>query len=85
MVMSALGFCRECGNLFQKHYRFCPFCGTPNRQGEAGGGDSERPSQPPQKKGAKAVREAYIERLARLEKRLSLIDQELDAFMVHHR
>jgi hypothetical protein len=85
ILMSALGFCRECGNLFQKHYRYCPFCGTRNRQGESGDGDAEPASQPVSKKGAKAVRQAYIERLTRLEKRLSLMDQELDAFIVHHR
>jgi hypothetical protein len=79
--MSALGFCRECGNLFQKHYNYCPFCG--NKQREPG--ETEETDQTLPKKGAKAVREAYLERLVCLEKRLSLIDQELDAFIVHHR
>lgn len=81
--MGALGFCRECGNLFQKHYHFCPFCGNPNRSEE--NGEAGRREQPEAKKGAKAVREAYLERLTKLEKRLYLMDQELDAFIVQRR
>ena len=81
-VMSALGFCRECGNLFQKHYHYCPFCGK--KQGDPPG-EAERIAQPAARKGAKAVREAYLERLTKLEKRLRLMDEELDAFIVRRR
>jgi hypothetical protein len=79
--MSALGFCRECGNLYQRHYHYCPFCGNKRRDDD----QAEDTTVIPARKGAKAVRMEYLERLACLEKRLSLIDQELDAFIVHHR
>ncbi len=79
--MGALGFCRECGNLFQKNYHYCPFCGNKQRSP----GETEETERPLPKKGAKAVREAYLERLVSLEKRLSLMDQELDAIILHRR
>ncbi len=74
--MSALGFCRECGNMIQKHYRYCPFCG--DRQ--------EPPREQPTVRAALPARRAdpvtrarmYLERLNSLERRLIQLDRELD-------
>jgi hypothetical protein len=79
--MSALGFCRECGHLYQKHYSYCPFCGNKNRDF----GEADETVERAVKKGAKAVREAYLNRLIQLEKRLGLLDRELDTFIVRRR
>jgi hypothetical protein len=76
--MSALGFCRECGNMIQKHYRYCPFCG--DRQ--------EPPRDHPTVYTAPVVRRAdpvtrarvYLERLLNLQRRLDELDRDLVEF-----
>ena len=74
--MSALGFCRECGNMIQKHYRYCPFCG--DRQGQPDRPVVRAPSRPARKTDPVSRTKGYLARLCQLERRLSLLDQELD-------
>jgi hypothetical protein len=78
--MSALGFCRECGNMIQKHYHYCPFCG--DRQGrEPVAVGAARP----RKAGYATRTRGYLDRLQHLDERLSLIDRELNEFIARPR
>ncbi len=78
MAMSALGFCRECGNMIQRHYHYCPFCG--DRQGQAPVPPGEMPRPSRQEDPVTRAR-GYLDRLSRLENRLILLDRELDSLI----
>jgi hypothetical protein len=73
--MSALGFCRECGNLIQKHYHYCPFCG--DRQGYVPEPAAEKFRTHPRPDPVTRTRD-FLARLDGLSQKLALLDRELD-------
>jgi hypothetical protein len=75
--MSALGFCRKCGNMIQKHYRFCPFCG--DRQWAPADPANMAHHAPPAKTDPVSRTKNYLARLCRLDRKLSQLDRELEA------
>jgi hypothetical protein len=79
--MSALGFCRECGNMIQKHYHYCPFCGDPQK----GVPETDvRPPASPRINDPVTRTQGYLFRLNKLEQRLNRLDDELDTLLERH-